>query len=232
MPDFLNRLAARALGALPLAEPLVSTRFDPGVKHVAMTPFESLEQSAGTSEAIDDRAVLRQAPVTPPESGFARFDPPSGDLDDATDLIRSQHRHISRLQNLQQPFTNEPAASEPETQSNHPAVSALPLHSFTSGEKGAVPHVADVSEPSTLPLFAEPKAASINPVSEPSRAPGQQQQQRMSASHHPPMVRVSIGRIEVRAELPARSPAPAPQRARSSHMSLEQFLKQAGGGAR
>ena len=231
MPDFLNRLAARALGALPLAEPLVSTRFDRGVKHVAMTPFESLEQSAGTSEAIDDRAVLRQAPVTPPESGFARFDPPSGDLDDATHLIRSQLRHVSRLQNLQRPITNEPAASKPDAQSVHPAVSALPLRSYTSEEKDAAPRVADVRRPSTLPLFAEPKAALINPVSEPGRVPGQQRQG-MSASHHAPMVRVTIGRIEVRAELPARSPAPAPQRARSSHISLEQFLKQAGGGAR
>jgi hypothetical protein len=45
------------------------------------------------------------------------------------------------------------------------------------------------------------------------------------------MVRISIGRIEVRAELPARV-STARQRDRTSHVSLEQFLKQAGEGAR
>jgi hypothetical protein len=47
-----------------------------------------------------------------------------------------------------------------------------------------------------------------------------------------PTVRVSIGRIEVRAEITSPVPKAPAQRPRPSTLSLDQFLKQAGRGAR
>jgi hypothetical protein len=46
----------------------------------------------------------------------------------------------------------------------------------------------------------------------------------------PPTVHVSIGRIEVRAEITSPAPVPRVQRPRPSTLSLDQFLKQAGKG--
>jgi hypothetical protein len=228
MPDFLNRLAARALGAVPFAEPLVPARFDPGTAHAALTPFDSINRLAEASGAIaeaGDHVFPHQVPAASRASGLAGFGPPSGDLDDSTHLIRSRDRH-------QQQFANESRASSPDAQSTRLAVSALPVHSRTSEAADGVPPIADAGRAPTLPLFAEPRPTLIDPALEPDRVPGPQQQ-RMSASHHaPPTVRINIGRIEVRAELPAPVPAPAPQRSRTSYVSLEQFLKQAGGGAR
>jgi hypothetical protein len=229
----LNRLAARALGVLPVAEPLVPTRFDPGVRHVDLTPFESINQSSGVISESDDRAAQRQAPVSPLESGFVRSGSPFGDLEDATHLIRSQHGRVSRLRNLQQPLANEPRPSGPDAQSTRLARTAPPVPPWMREAEDAASRSSDTNVRSALPLFAEPRPGPINTVPESSRAPIQHPQSEASSVRGmPPVVRVSIGRIEVRAELPERAPAPAPQRSRSSHVSLEQFLKQAGGGAR
>jgi hypothetical protein len=174
---------------------------------------------------------LREAAVTPPESNFAQFDPAFGDFDDAARSIRSQHRHVSQLQTLQQPFTNKARIFQPNLQSTDVAM-PLPPSSMSEAE-GDVPRISDISRPSGLPLFAEPKPGLINTGSESSQTAVRYDQSNSSAVRRvPPIVRVSIGRIEVRAELPERAPAPAPQRNRPSHVSLEQFLKQAGRGAR
>ena len=226
MPDFLNRLAARALGVLPVAEPLVSMRFDPGTRHVDLAPFDAISESV-------DGATRRQALATPLKSGFVRFDLPVGDLDDATPLNRSEQRRVSRLRDLQQPLANKTRSSSANAKST-PIARATPSVSPSVREaEDAVPHSSDANLRPALPLFAEPRPASINAVSESSRAASPHSQSGDSAVRGmPPVVRVSIGRIEVRAEMPERALAPAPQRLRSSHVSLDQFLKQAGGGTR
>ena len=233
MPDFLNRLAARALGALALAEPLVPARFDPGVEHVALTPFKPDIQPALASEAIADsadRTFLHHSPAAVPESGFGRFESLFGNLDDDSHSIGSQHRHRSSSENLQQQFTNEPR-SWSDAQHSHLPASTLTPHSRTSDTEAAVPRDADTKRASVLPLFVEPRPPFIEPALKADRVASQEQ--RRSASHDaPPTVRISIGRIEVRAELPVRVPAPASQRSRTSHVSLEQFLKQASGDTR
>ena len=236
MPDFLNRLAARALGALALAEPLVPARFDPGVEHVALTPFEQVNQPAPASEAIGEspaRFFSRQTLVRSyRRAGSAVSSPLFGNLDDDSHSIRSQHQHRSSAENLQQQFTNEPR-SWSDAQHAHLPASTLTPHSRTNETEAAVPGIADAKRASVLPLFAEPRSTLTESALKPDRVPGQKQQQKTSVSRHaPPTVRISIGRIEVRAELPVRVPAPASQRSRTSHVSLEQFLKQASGDTR
>ena len=176
MPDFLNRLAARALGALALAEPLVPARFDPGVEHVALTPFKQDIQPALASEAIADsagRTFLHHSLVCcPTGSGFGRFDPLFGNLDDDSHSIRSQHRHRSNSENLQQQFTNEPR-SWSDAQHSHLPASTLTPHSRTNETEAAVPRIADAKRASVPPLFAEPRPTIIESALKPDRVPGQ-----------------------------------------------------------
>jgi len=231
MPDFLNRLAARALGTLPLAEPLLSTRFEFSRQHVVLSPFgfsSQPEESREAGQEFADRKSLNRGPLGPLKSGFALFDTPS---EDPVDMVQSQtadYRHVLGSQNLPRQFVGE---SHTDVALNMQAPTAISeLSPTTSGARYVTARDSSDALAPAPPLSSKLKLPLFNPLPDAARVPERSERQRRDISNFgPATVRVSIGRIEVRAELVARTAAPVSRPAQASHISLEQFLKQAGG---
>jgi hypothetical protein len=240
MADFLNRLAARTFGAIPLAEPVIPTRFSSGTEPAASfasdSPFQPTRPFPEISEERPNPLHIREAEPYPRPQTHADYPSPlSQNLDEAPHLDPSLHPRALHPQDPQ------PSHAELETVQPSPEHTQLhkPRPAATMPLKPIDPSPGVVGEttarnPQTTPpapaAFAEPKPAPrLTPLTESMRSPTLQQPAFRPAS---PTVRVSIGRIEVRAEIASPVPTAPAQRPRPSTLSLDQFLKQVGGSAR
>lgn len=236
MPDFLNRLAARALGDLPVAEPLLASRFTPRARELALSPFDSIHDSAEPSNSFSTypgRTSAHQALTGVPKN---KFDPSDSikSPEHAHLQFVSQNRDTSFLQNLQKRVLIEPEHMLPPMLNEHSERSAPPLRPAISAPADFAPGSFETAPPPVaVPLFVQPRPLLPERAAQASRDPSREQQQRISRLRAPqPIVRVTIGRIEVRAEMAAPAPAAPTTRPRPSHLSLAQFLADPGGGTR
>jgi hypothetical protein len=236
MADFLNRLAARALGATPLAEPVIPTRFSPGAETNAFLAFEPTPQStrpfSGTASATsEDRPHPPYIRKADPRSEIAIEHPasPFQDPDEAPHPPLSQPPHALRPQPSPLRFaereTVQPSTERAEVRKQHLATA---MNSIPDTVERAASYKPQAISPTTIP-FAEPQPTPrLTPLVEPKRSPVMQHPEASSLRTAPPTVRISIGRIEVRAEIASPVPTAPAQRPRPSTISLDQFLKQAG----
>jgi hypothetical protein len=239
MAHFLNRMAERALGVAPLAQPFVPAMFNPVFGLVARqapgdsgpgphagafepppadatpsaaanpTPTPSMPQPP---PAFTSTTQPQTTPSSPPEPLFAAAWP----------LIRSAAPQAS--------VPNESRDSQPEQIRTHPSIPIpastaplLPDHeprletSRGAAAESAVPPQLSHS-PSSLsrPVISLP----ASPVAAPRRG--------LAAELEPPsrIVRVTIGRVDVRAQFPAAPQPPAVKSARPPALSLDEYLKQ------
>jgi hypothetical protein len=241
MADFLNRLAARALGATPLAEPVIPTRFSSGPEQSAFlvseppipSPHPFFETSPETSE---DRPRPHHIRDTDPgaETHTERPAAPFQDLDEGPHQPLSQRPHAFHPQPSPPPFaereTVQPSPERADVRKQHLAAAMNPN---LGGEERPSAHKSQAISPAPVP-FAEPQPAPrLTPLVEPKHSPALQRPElAQSFRPAPPTVHVSIGRIEVRAEIASPMPTARAQRPRPSTLSLDQFLKQAGRGER
>lgn len=227
MTNFLNRIAGRALGVIPLAQPLLPARFDPTVEKSGREGF-SVSRSA-TSSAEWDLAVAQETmrpyeDKNPPRT-MARFREPT-----------SAHA-IQAASNLPLGAELNSSRPEPENEKSHPAPPFADQRQhaaqMNSQPTSALPAVwSEVFRPESQrnphgAFGSRMDGAMAGPAHKAphSLVPGQRSP--LAA----PAVRVTIGRIDVRAEL--TSPlAPATRRTRPSALSLDQFLKQRSGAGR
>lgn len=241
MADFLNRLAARALGTIPLAEPVIPARFSPGTESAAfVSAFQPTRPFPETSEERPNPPHIGEAePYTRSETRADHPAPPFQSLDEAPHPIPSRRPRAFPLQDPQQPHaeleTARPSPERIQVRRQHPAP-ALPLEPINPSPDALGENTArnpQATRPAPAP-FAEPKLAPrLNPLAEPMRSSAlQHPQPPLAFRPASPTVRVSIGRIEVRAEIASPILTTPAQRPRPSTLSLDQFLKQAGGSAR
>ena len=233
MADFLNRLAGRALGAIPLAEPAIPTRFSSGTESNAFLASEPALQPMHlypetSLETFEDRAHLLQNLETNPslETGVA---PPASPFpDEAPPLARSPRSHVFPRQASPPPYAESeavyPSPERDELGKRHFVAAVNPTPDAIERLDTSVAHA---------PFFEPHSAPRITPLAGAIRSPVLEHSERLEAFNPlPPTVSVSIGRIEVRAEITSPSRATPVQRSRSSALSLDQFLKQVGGSAR
>jgi hypothetical protein len=249
MSDFLSRLAQRALGAGPLVRPVIDPIFAlapnenffalaessrpasatpaeaPGLRSSALrdarSPISTEPVGKIASPTVDPTEL---SPLTPKEEVRAavnaqgrrpRRSEAPGFVSITAPTVEAG-RVVARVSALPQ------APGQPEE-----ALFALPLPSPTrsvlavaratlpasSGERGAPSFAATMAPHAD---FRRPTEAN---VAAPSRAA-------------PEVVRVTIGRIDVRAELSAPNPRPAPRRPEPARLSLDDYLKQRAEGRR
>lgn len=210
MADFLGRLAARALGATPVAEPVLPARFSPAAEHVSLSPFQSAVQ---TFPDVDHTPH-------PTQPSLARSYPLHYFAAPAMPLFIQPHAHI-------------------DSQDMRPDATPAPILPHHAAENACEDDTSpdSQSKASTLPAqnaFAEPMPARHLPFLSPPVRAGEQQGPSTRSPPKPavPTVRVTIGSIEVRAEIAAPAPARSAARTRPAHVSLEQFLRQSGGDTR
>jgi len=226
--DFLDRLIARASGSPATARP--PARIPDAAFPLADDPFAAADESRALSPAAAaassresgelsphtdplrttparDRAepgpLARVSPV-PVQAGFA-------DVEVSTGAVAPSLEPA--------PITSAPTVPRFATQAQRAevALGGTPIASpaLTAGQQGLAASAADAPGPAratpvqrAMPVVASDRAAS-------------------DASAAPPAIRISIGRIDVRATVPtARQPsAPPPQRAVSApRLSLDEFL--------
>jgi hypothetical protein len=232
MADFLNRLAARALGATPLAEPVIPTRFSSGREQSAFLASEPDFQTArpeASSDIFEERPRSQRSRET--DLSFeTNVDHPSPfeGLDEAPHPPRSPRPRGFPSQappSFAERETVQPSPDRFEVRRQHIAAATDP--SSVAVERPAA------ATPRTSAPFAEPQPAPrLNPLAESMRGPALQHPElRQTFRPAPPTVHVSIGRIEVRAEIASPVSAAPAKRPRPSTLSLDQFLKQGSGGA-
>ncbi len=237
MGSFVNRLAARTLGIMPLAEPFTPARFTPE-SPLSFNPESSRNNSYPPEELsgpVPEYPTARPEPfnrVTEPPSRQARATPQSQNIPAAEPPHQPASPHNEALSARVDRTASLP--EQPHSQVENALLrEALPKDSNPSYE--SVPenfsYDSQTNSPTPIAAFPEPTTHSRQTIP--------REQHATSASHldlqqteAQPVVHVSIGRIEVRAEIVSTPPAPTRTRPKPATLSLSQFLQQRGTGPR
>ncbi len=208
MSGLFHRLATRALGVAPVAEPMVAPLFAQGPQLgqnqiadegevAAIRPVNGNEEVSVTPQAAQTQVVQRTLPQ----------------VSDRQEARHSEPSVLGERDRGRQVELVEPRTVEPERRRSLPVAAGATIPSpkeadATRGEAQA--QVATPAVLSTVPTGAERKTGLRESV--------------FSAGSTAPVIRVSIGRIDVRAELPAPAPH-APPKQRAPTMSLDEYAK-------
>jgi hypothetical protein len=232
MSDFLHRLAARALGDGPVVQPRVPTIF---------APDDGLERRGAPSEWSG------RAPALPLETGFRETD---GDARQATlaQPIEPIRADSPRCVDAASPIGTDPSRDAIRVAiDDAPLLPSIPIEPF-GAQAGPTQTVDSVPtragnrlEPATVSLASAeiPPAAPRRDAGPPQAASAQERPLIASLplptrhleparrESQPPVIRVTIGRIDVRADFPAPAAHDATTRkARSTARSLDDYLKE------
>ena len=201
MADFLSRLAARSLGTAPLARPVITPLFAPdpalGVESDAAENEPSDVPGAGAAPARDRLTT----PLPTPRSGTFGSEAALRPLE--TQVVRSVD---GRSPDEPAAATSRRVEAAPVEEMLPPTVDPGEVHTASTIGTGpparaGLPH-RDLARPHRS--FGPPEAA---------------------AEENAPIVRISIGRIEVRAvAAPPAAPRPAAARP-DDRVSLADYLK-------
>lgn len=221
MSGYLERLGARALGLAPVAQPIVPTIFDPGTGPGPGAAGSSLVAEPEPAEPRQDRPVASAAVPSLGSRGEralrdarepAAWDGPRAALGESEREHAPDDRAHDRGPWERAVETLPPAGRE----------AALVLAAPRDGgrreaaeERGSEPVPSMVLRVAPPPLSTRDHHATMSEQRDPA-----------ATAKSAPVIRVTIGRIDVRAEFPAPAPARAATPPRAPMLSLEDYLKQ------
>jgi hypothetical protein len=228
MRGFLERLGARALGLAPVAQPIVPPIFDPGHGHgpgsgaAGGMPVAELE----LAEPSDDRPTASTAAVKDPGPRSVERARRDAREPAAWDGPHAALRDYEREQ--------EPSGRAHDHGPQERFVETLPPAGreaalvLAAPQEGVRPEAADErwSGPvlSVVPRVAPHPQHPLSTRDNHSTMSGPRDP--AAAAKTAPVIRVTIGRIDVRADVPAPAPARAATPPRAPTLSLEDYLKQ------
>ncbi len=239
--NFFDRLAARTLGMAPVSQPILPAMFSP-ISKVS----ERSTESALNSEAAEVPAAVRsQAEMPAP----GRTLPSSDGSRESSDENHSERR-VPNTGNVALPEIGKTLPRQ-ESSVPRPVPTATPNRlGSESPPKPAVrparesiavavrqekpPHAPSTSQPVIAQVVVRGTAESRGQdsrhavVRDFTRAGSLRRDSETAA----PIVRVTIGRVEVRAHFPCAPSVPVARRPRPPALSLEDYLKQRSGGKR
>lgn len=228
MSDFLGRLAGRAMAAVPVAQPLLPSAF----------------AAASAPSTFTETAIEHEAEPPPVRKT------PAGAPTDASEVPEAHTQPAES--NVIEPRTAPAIAPRDKAQQQPVQQHGAPVRvaAATAVQAEAVPiSVAAPVQPSrveldqSIPRQAAPDLEAPLSPRRPAPPAGKRQAERpiqtvvhQMAAAEPELprqsVRVTIGRVDVRAEFPTPA-APAPARRNESRtLSLDQYLEQRLGGKR
>ncbi len=238
MANFLNRLAGRALGTMPLVEPVIPARFSPSTVWLGRTAdYDAMVESDDSNEAaFRPPEIEPRTPATRMRRGPALRDA-EDEPDEVGPDVPDRMARAAKSAAWHEQQGAESSASAP------PTVALRQVTVYPTVPRPAMPRTESASESLADPLLREARdqdgifadrPRSEVPAATPTmvqdayhRAPPD-----LGAPSVAPTIRVTIGRIDVRADA-ASTPAPTgTRRTRPSSLSLEQYLKQRSEGAR
>jgi hypothetical protein len=224
MADFLGRLAARSLGKFPVAQPVVPPMFSPagGIEQpqaaldAGIRISQAAVQSRDSSEpaqAAEAEPVVREKNPSAPPAPVQPAPPP--------EIPQRQSRHFAAQAEspMHEPFSS--MATEPMENIRPEQDAAAPdFLSVIPGHQRAMPDAWPVALDSRQESATATGASLAFPIA------AQPPASAASASAKAPTIRVTIGRVEVRAEFPASTTRPAARPAQPAALSLEEYARQ------
>lgn len=237
MANFLNRLAARVVGVAPLAQPLMPTLFasDSGLRGSA-SAASSVEKISNSASESNPRDVERHSTLPAlwesslPDKDTEQVLPPrrANSIDEHDSLIGREPSSLltSRIRGKQsetaeQPFESAAAVSSPRTVNHSLSEIARPASHDLPGAQ-----ILNHRSHKAIETLRSNSAL-------PAERMRQQQDFTVNVEPQPPIIRVTIGRIDVRAQFStstASSSAALPRR--QAGLSLDEYMKQRSEGKR
>jgi hypothetical protein len=224
MADFLGRLAARSLGKFPVAQPVVPPMFSPAGSieqpQAALDAGSRISQAAVQSRDSSEPAQAAEAePVVrekSPSATAVRVQPdPAPEIPQRQPLQSAMHLESPTYG----PFSS--LATEPvESIRIEQGVSASDSLSVIPGHQRVMPDAWPVTLDLRQGYAATAGASPAFPSA--TRPPASA----ASAAASTPTVRVTIGRVEVRAEFPASTTRPVARPSQPATLSLEEYARQ------
>jgi len=233
MRDFLTRMAERALQQGAVAQPLIAPRFAPAAAlpdAAASIPEDRrvTEQTGsgpppgGPIKGAAVETLPQRADLAPPVIGTAASIAPRSTAASVAAVNPTEALSLGREAGEAEPLGREAGQARISWEGAMPSrIVAAPAYH----RDGVTPHP-------TLPMPEEHAAAPQmqirslpGPLPRPFAAPPRRAQQ---SGEEPtaPVIRVTIGRVDVRAQLPAAPAAPAPRRAPAAALSLEDYARE------
>jgi hypothetical protein len=200
--DFLGRMAARAVGQATVAQPRVRALFAELEPASAESRLEVVKTEAPTAAAVPNGV-----PETPRTESPARTSSPQSEV--AAARVRSQPR--SSIANLAEPVAGSDAlrrSDDPPARLEAEIADAAPIDAEIGRQTPAEAVTA------ALPILAVPAS------------PAPPEAVSVAREEPPRVVRVHIGRLEVRANVQEpRSPAAHRESPRQQELSLADYLR-------
>ena len=218
MSDFASNVIARALGRAPAVQPRLPSLFESslgcgGLADSEVEVAEILTPTHTTTPSAQSAVASAHAPASVPPGGSSLLIPnrPSSGAERTSPISPAQRQ--SRLRptpaNMERRVVARPEPSAPRRDA---IAAAEPAEPVTMGLR---PAGAEQIRPSSAPLAtvlsAEPRA------------------ERSASTSPAPIIRVTIGRIDVRLVAPARPLMPSVP-SRKPMLSLEEYLRARNGG--
>lgn len=263
MSDFLSNLASRSLDLMPVVQPRLSSRFEPLPFNGGFSSAASFEmQAAETERSVEGQLPPAQTPARTPDERVIESRQTLLVSPQLPDILRAERASVAG-QSTRQPSPNvpprQPSAHAPvlpvktEAQRIHGQPTPTAPHAGLDQPPVSSTDSPPTSESSTSSSFKNEAGSALENlmdrvmagqfsavegraatrVSPPSGSPTAFQPEQREMPEQTPTIRVTIGRIDVRAIIEPSSPAshrtparPAPQ------LSLADYLKQRSGGRR
>jgi hypothetical protein len=247
MTGFLNHLAGRAIGLVPMAQPRIPARFDPALERSRISTDARIESSNEADSADHTETNVRAGRTKSHHTAEPSF-------------LQPEETHPQRdiqspkiTSRLQPQDDNEICSSSrpPRTTGGLPHIESTDSSLFHAQVAHESPKPTPMAQAMPRPeLFeiketpdhsAAPKQDPYGVFGDPPRVPSansreqqsiQRSQPSQDSSSSAPVVRITIGRVDVRADFAASTPAPASRRPRPSTLSLNEYLNQRGQGRR
>ena len=209
MADFFTRIAERTLGLTPAVKPDLPSVFTPAA------PVEI------TQETISQ-------PIKPTALQVSSEDPPARrpNEESAFQSIVSRKHNPPSLQptneaELVESMSGEPASTMPSVAAK-PSSKDLPISFQPREAESAAAHDSPAFETIKHTIATRPATFVTSNT-----------QRLVDNSHAPaPTIQVTIGRVEVRANMTPPPARKTPEKKQSPHVSLDQYLRERNGGRR
>jgi hypothetical protein len=228
MSDFLGRLAARTLGAAPLAQPMGRNMFAPGVEQPAREGFfetvSNSQRSENYSPGRTDPSVVFPARERPPMTGNPSDIPQT--TFSVVDLRADFHPELNTgtLSPIGWDDDHSGVGTQAESKARRDTSDGTPeTQSIDTGKQDLQ---NDFHSPVTGLLVP---SANLQREAFPASLsfPGDfaNRERSADARSSAPVVKVSIGRVEIRAEFPAAVAKTSPQHSPSLGLSLDEYAR-------
>jgi len=227
MADFLSRLAARAMGSGPTAQPVIPPAFAPGPRGESGGIQElDVEEVAASGES-----AASPAPVPAPES--TTMEPVGRPVPIPARLQQRSEADSSAWERGEYDTGAEGAVSQRPGVETTASASSLPIpeggqaqptFKGETGRRRATKPQVGAAAP-IVPVLARSNPSDSASLPKPNRR--QQRMERLEPEPPASAIRVTIGRIEVRAILPAaQAPVRTTPAVPKGVLTLEEYTKQ------